>query len=151
LAWRTDRLPAVRYLLEGVAGLGLGALFVLGGALAGFGVAAAVDPGDSSALATSVGALGTLGGVFGVPLGATLVGNARGGNGGFGWSLLGTLAGASVGSLVAVGLRSGESSTAGTDALSAVVFMLLTAAGGTVGYELSNDQNRALPSTGGMQ
>jgi hypothetical protein len=128
-----------------VAGLGLGAVFALAGGLAGFGLSTLSGSRTLSEQLTITASFGALGTLCGVPLGVTLVGSARGGRGGYGWSLLGTFAGGGLGGLLAAGMTSLEGAGAGTEALASVVVMATTVTGAVLGYELSNDQDRNPP------
>ncbi|MBI5516415.1 MAG: hypothetical protein HY909_21710 [Deltaproteobacteria bacterium] len=150
---RYDPSPGARYLLEGLAGLGMGTGFAL---VAGLLTAAAIPPSTSGDLGTAIASsidrtirialFASLAYTFGQPLGVVLAGRARGGNGGYGWSLLGTLGGNLAGNLVLFGLgRSCDS--ASTESLCDAVTILgvvlafgLSATGAVLGYELSNDQ-----------
>lgn len=70
--------PRTRYVLEGLAGIGTGSVAALGVGLIGVGLA---DSSGGLDAALGILALGSIGVVLAVPLGVTLVGNARGGNG----------------------------------------------------------------------
>ncbi len=116
--------------LAGVAG-------AFGGAFAGglLGLAIARPDGSWSALGGVV--LGASAGyVFGLPLAVTLAGNAQGGNGGYGWALLGGFGG----TLVLGGLASAVDDRGG---LTGVLGIAGGVAGAVLGYELSNDAHRS--------
>jgi hypothetical protein len=143
---RPDPSPATRYTLEALGGLGVGTALGLGGALLGLGLAAASAPrGRDFSIAGAVGTVtfGMLGFFFGLPWGVRLVGNARGGNGGYGWSLLGSLLGGMGASLLAfpiAGAAGGGTST-GTEFALGVLTIASMTTGAVLGYELSNDQH----------
>lgn len=134
-----------RYLVEGLAGLGAG----LGGAMVGglVGIAVGANDTERCAVAPCGGGMNLgplmagvgIGWFGGVPLGVTLAGNARGGNGGFGWSLLGTLGGSMAAGLVgyAIDPEPGDPSNA-----AGYLALLGGVAGAVVGYELSNTADR---------
>ena len=142
-AVRFDPNPGTRYALEGLAGLGMG---VGGGLVTMLGVGLlASSPSltlDDVFLVAMVGGGAIL---LGIPLGVTLVGNSRGGNGGYGWSLLGMLAGSLVGDLLLVPLmgacRGPDSSACGVaSVLGSALALGSVLTGAVLGYELSNDQ-----------
>jgi len=142
---RYDPSPGVRWMLEGLGGFGMAIGFALGGGLIGY----AIDRGSSSSFGVSMVLLGGTAMTFGFPLGVLLVGHARGGNGGYGWSLLGTFGGFLVAGLVTaaiVGECSGD--CAGGVAATSVLSLLLPTAGAVIAYELSNDQNGLPAPTG---
>ncbi len=140
---------AGRWLVQGLAGLGAG----LGGAMVGglVGIAVGASPsGDCSGAGPCGGGMNLgplvagvgIGWFGGVPLGVTLAGNARGGNGGYGWSLLGTLGGT-----MAAGLLGYAINPEPTDSGSAVGYLGLLGGvvGAVVGYELSNTADSPRP------
>jgi len=115
--------------LAGVAG-------ALGGAFAGGLLGLAVARPDGGWEALGVVALGaTAGYVVGLPLGVTLAGNAQGGNGGYGWALLG----AAGGTLALGGIAAAVDEGGG---LSGVLGIAGGVAGSVLAYELSNDAHR---------
>jgi len=118
------------------AGLGLVGMTVgaIGGAL--LGLAPCTGGGSSSSgglggecIATIAGGM-VLGAGFGTPAGITLAGMALDGNGGYGWTLLGTSAGFLLAGAMAGSLDDGD------DTYALVVLPLI---GGIAGYELSSD------------
>lgn len=131
----------------GAAGLGLGA-----GALVGLVGAAAASDADLVARWRSVApwlptaALVSLvgyGAVLGAPLGAVLLGRRSGGYGAYTASLLGSLAGATLGVGAAVGLYAlacpeARDRCEGVTVAGLGVGIVLVAAGAVVGYELSH-------------
>ncbi|MBI5513801.1 MAG: hypothetical protein HY909_08530 [Deltaproteobacteria bacterium] len=155
---RPDPSPGTRYALEALAGLGVGAGLALGGGIVGLGLGAASasrSRGISVSGAASIIALSSLGYFFGVPWGVRLVGNARGGNGGYGWSLLGTLLGGMAAGLVSIPLNEASRSSEAIAVVGPVLVLTLMVGGAVVGYELSNDQHslprrraRAAPTLG---
>lgn len=138
---------AGRWLVQSLAGLGAG----VGGALLGGLVGVAAGANDRGGDCVGAGPCGGgmnlgplllgvgIGWFGGVPLGVTLAGNARGGNGGYGWSLLGTLGGSMAAGLLGYAInpepREGSSATGYLALLGGV-------AGALVGYELSNTADR---------
>ena len=141
-AVRRDPDPGTRYFYEALAGIGLGV--GVGGALIGAGVLSYSF--RSTEGASALFGLGALAFYVGMPLGVTLVGNARGGNGGYGWSVLGNLVGVVGGGLVGggliLGVCSGSSGGSGCVAaltLGSLVELAGSVAGSILGYELSND------------
>jgi hypothetical protein len=141
-AARYDPAPGTRYALEalgGLGGLGAGALVALGGV-------GLLSGSSSGSIGDALLVVGLASGValFGIPLGVTLVGNGRGGNGGYGWSLLGMIAGSVGVQLVSLPLLTSCSGTcSGTSVLVSVIGLGGMLTGAVLGYELSNDQ-RAL-------
>jgi len=144
-----------RLFLQGLAGLGLGMGGALVGGLAGFALGSGtrndtVCPAD--AVCTGGASMG-LGGMMlgvgvgwfgGVPLGVTLAGHARGGNGGYGWALLGTLGGTLAGTFVGYGL---DEAGGGRDrGATGVVGLLGGVVGAVMGYELSNTADDPRPA-----
>lgn len=135
-----------RYFVEGLAGLGAG----LGGAMVG-GLVGLAMGSNATADCASTGPCGGgmnlgplmagvgIGWFGGVPLGVTLAGNARGGNGGYGWSLLGTLGGSMAAGLVGYAINPDPA-----DGGNAVGYLGLLGGvvGAVVGYELSNTADR---------
>jgi hypothetical protein len=150
---RYDPSPGARYVLEGLAGVGMGTGFAL---VAGLLTAAAFPPSSSGDFPTAISSaisstlrialFASLGYTFGQPLGVVLAGRARGGNGGYGWSLLGTLGGNLAGNLVLFGLvRTCDADAGGANCTAVTIIGValafgLSATGAVLGYELSNDQ-----------
>ncbi len=113
------------------AGLGLVGMLVggFGGALVGMMPCAGGSSADGECIDSLVaGVLIGLG--LGTPAGIALAGRALDGNGGFGWTLLGT----SIGFLVAGGLVSSVD-----DSDSGAALALVPVLGGILAYELSSD------------
>lgn len=128
------------------AEIGLGFAFDLIPAAITFGglFAYCGDSGSEICEAIGFAIFGPIGGTVGaflVPLGVLLGGHALGGSGGYGWSLLGGLAGAAIGwSLVmAAALTEVSPLIIGAGAL----VPLLHIGGAIIGYELSSDDNQA--------
>ncbi|MBK6536096.1 MAG: hypothetical protein IPF99_43145 [Deltaproteobacteria bacterium] len=145
---RYDPNPGARYVLEGLAGIGLGAGVGLGVGLLAYGIVA----GSSSSGWDSLFAIAAVGGVgvlMVILLGVTLVGNGRGGNGGYGWSLLGTVGGSLAANLIQLPLLSACEGSSGSCSAARGLMSILSlgavATGAVLGYELSNDQRRARP------
>lgn len=114
-----------------------GAAGALGGGFAGglVGVALARPGEEWSALAGVVYGV-TAGYLVGLPLGVTLAGHAQGGNGGYGWALLGCVGGSvALGGLAIV--------VAPDTSLPGVLGVAGGIAGAVVAYELSNDAQRS--------
>jgi hypothetical protein len=143
---RYDPSPGTRWLLEGLGGLGVGIGFALGGALIGYGASSSSrDPWTGAALSGGIAL------ILGIPFGVTIVGHARGGNGGYGWSLLGSFAGLLALSAVTWGIASECSGDCAGGAVAAsALTLLLPTAGAVIAYELSNDQN-SLPEPSGAR
>lgn len=124
-----------RIAVESLLGTGFGALAGLVGAYAGLNVdlLSGNEAGAGFHLGTAVGfTLGAAPGVW-------LAGNAMGGDGSFGWTLLGTALGTGVSSAM----------LALDDSTPTLVFAaLLPVAGGVVGYELSSHGPLARPREG---
>lgn len=124
-----DPQRGARIELSAITGLASGAL--LGAGLAA-GLALAAQRGTSrTETAFAVGG-GALGWSLGLPLGVVLVGNALGGQGGYGWSVLGGV----VGSLPGLGVllfTGGQRPWLGV-----WTGVLLGVTGAVVGYELSS-------------
>lgn len=135
-----DPQRGARIALSAITGLTSGAL--LGAGLAA-GLALAAQRGTSrTETAFAVGG-GALGWSLGLPLGVVLVGNALGGQGGYGWSVLGGV----VGSLPGLGvllLTGGQRPWLGV-----WTGVLLGVTGAVVGYELSSS-SRARRATSGI-
>jgi hypothetical protein len=82
-------------------------------------------------------------GAFAVPLGVLLAGNALGGSGGYGWSLIGGLAGAAIGwSIVLV---SALTEVSGLIIAAMGLVPVLHVGGAILGYELASDDNQPAP------
>jgi hypothetical protein len=108
-----------------------GATGVLSGGALGFTLGLAVDPVSFPSNGSLIG-LGTgavLGGVLTIAPGVWLAGHVLGGNGGFGWTLLGDALGASVGVTAAVLAPSVPT---------AVLAAAAPLVGAILGYELSS-------------
>lgn len=148
------RAPAVQtHVGAELGGWALGALLGTGAA---FGtVAIAVSPCffssrscDESALVLAfTGAVAMY--TFAIPAGVYFAGNAAGGRGGFGYTLLGHLGGMAVGGLLAA-ICAGASDASNSDgiaALGGVLWYVSGAVGSILGYELSSaGAMRAAPS-----
>ncbi|MFO0648777.1 MAG: hypothetical protein U0326_21225 [Polyangiales bacterium] len=110
------------------------AAFALGFGLT-YGLALAGFEGSSSAGTISIIVVGAVGTWFAVPGGITLTGNAMGGGGGYGWTMLGGWAGGFAGYLVGVPFQLADNDLS-------VVPMVTTAigwiTGGVVAYEISS-------------
>lgn len=141
---------AGRWLVQGLAGLGAG----LGGAMVGGLVGVAVgtnSSGDCLGTGPCGGGMNLgpllagvgIGWFGGVPLGVTLAGNARGGNGGYGWSLLGTLGGTMAAGLVGYAI---DSEPRGSGNAGGYLALLGGVVGAVVGYELSNTAESPRPT-----
>jgi hypothetical protein len=141
--WPTDpdedrdapREPAMRrtlgrFALEALGGIGGCVVGGIGGALLGY----MYDPGKYGSMGGAMGAI--LGGLTGIAVGGTYgaywTGNALGGDGGWGWTLLGNLGGFVLGGLVA--------GAVGNPAIGITMLVLGVGAGSVVGYELGSDR-----------
>lgn len=126
------RIPAE--LLGAVMGVlvpAIGGLIIGGVATAGC---------DGAYCDLEAGAIGILVGgfaaIFTIPGGITLGGDLAGGNGGYGWALLGNLIGAGVGTAAIAGAAAQDEQTfIGPTVIFAIMSYL---AGGVLGYELSS-------------
>ena len=144
---RYDAAPGSRYALEALAGLGTGIVPAALVGIIGTVVWSAGRSSSSDDFPVRVFATAEVIAILGQPLGVTLVGNARGGNGGYGWSLLGTLGGDLVGNLVGALIMDAGCNHGGSNCGVAIVGGALLATGisltgSVLGYELSNDQQR---------
>ena len=138
---RTERI-----LIEAGGGVGAGVVLGVGGLYIGF-LAGAVAATDSRGRTSAerflaAGAYGgAVGAALGVPIGVYLVGNNFNGNGGFGWTVLGSLAGGAVTfGLVAIADQAEISA-----AVPLVAGIVLPVAGAVLGYELSSDADSRGP------
>ena len=131
-----------RYLLQPLAGFGVGTAMAFGGGLAGlafYGFSShSHDDGMLAVLYVAGGAL--LGYTFGVPLGVTAVGRAYGRNGGYGWALLGSAAGRGLTIAAAAAITAGGE---GSSTAFGVASLLLPVVGSMVGFELSTDSGHS--------
>lgn len=89
------------------------------------------------------GPIGAAVGAFLVPLGVLLAGHALEGSGGYGWSLLGGLAGAAIGWSAVLVASLTESPV--FIAVASGLVPVLHIGGAIVGYELSSDDNQPAP------
>jgi hypothetical protein len=104
---RPNRGAAGRMMGEMLAGVGAGLGGALLGGLLGYaGHTFATQDGPASPW-TAVGVGAGVGWVAALPLGVTLFGAAREGDGGYGWSLVGSVGGTALGGLMGVRLRPG--------------------------------------------
>lgn len=145
---RYDPNPGSRYALEALAGLGMG---VGGGLVTLLGAGLMAASSSLSERDVPVAALvGTSLVFLGIPFGVVLMGNARGGNGVYGWSLLGMVAGSAVGSLMFLPIVSAcqdtsKPSCAVAAVLGSTLMLGTILTGAVLGYELSSDQRHLSP------
>jgi hypothetical protein len=122
--------------LEFLGATGLGAVGVFGAGAIGFAAGTAILGGCFSVTCSFFTAVGAgVGAAVGIALGAWGTGQLNDGNGGFGWVVLGELAGTSAG----VGLLIANQLQSPAVVLLASVFPILGAA---TAYELSSDDSR---------
>jgi hypothetical protein len=128
-------------------GGGLGAGVVIGGIGLYVGLLAGLTEGRATSRtfleSTAIG--GVIGAAIGVPVGVYLVGNNFRGNGGLGWTLLGSLAGGGIAFGFAYAASNGDM-PAGVAILTGLV---LPVAGAVCGYELTSDTDSRHPRARG--
>ena len=103
-----------------------------------YGLALASLAGGSSEGAIAAITLGAVGTWFAVPGGITLTGNAMGGGGGYGWTMLGGWAGGFAGYLVGAPFQLADNDLSVVPMVTAAIGWI---AGGVVAYEMSSANN----------
>ncbi len=130
-------LRVARIGVEVVLGTGLGAIGELSGGYVGFNVD--VLSGHEAGPGLAIGTL--LGATLGVAPGVWLGGRTLGGDGSWGWSLIGGALGSGLGAAV----LAIKNSTA-----TLIIALALPVLGSITGYELSSNPKRAPESSGGL-